>query len=306
MSKFLPHLALLGANVIYGINYSVAKDVMPVYIEPFGFILLRVTGALSLFWMLHILGVREKIEKADIPRLIICGFFGVALNQLLFFKGLNITTPINASIIMTSNPILVLLISSILLKEAISAKRIFGIILGLIGACVLILLNQHGKSIQLGSDTIWGDLMVLINAASYGVYLVIAKPLMAKYKPLTVVKWVFTFGMIFVFPIGFSEFTHINWAAMPAKIWGEVAFVVIGTTFFAYLLNIYALKKVNPSVVSIYLYLQPIIATIVAILWGADELTVVKIAATFLIFTSVYLVSHKKTKSNNLVEDSAK
>ena len=299
MNKFLPHLALLGANLIYGINYSVAKDVMPTYIEPFGFILLRVSGALSLFWLLHLLGIREKIEKSDIPRLIICGFFGVALNQLLFFKGLNITSPINASIIMTSNPILVLIISSILLKETISAKRILGIVIGLVGACILILLNQKGKSIQLGSDTIWGDIMVLINAASYGVYLVIAKPLMGKYKPLTVIKWVFTFGMLFVLPMGFSEFSQIAWSQMPIKIVGEVIFVVICTTFFAYLLNIYALKKVNPSVVSIYLYLQPIIATIVAIMWGADELTIVKVAATFLIFTSVYLVSQRKKQQQS-------
>ena len=114
MNKYLPHLALLAANIIYGINYAVAKDVMPNYIEPFGFILLRVLGALSLFWIFHICGNKEKIDRKDFPRLIVCGFFGVALNQLLFFKGLDITSPINASIIMTSNPILVLLISSFL------------------------------------------------------------------------------------------------------------------------------------------------------------------------------------------------
>ena len=291
MNKYLPHLALLGANLIYGINYTIAKDVMPTYIEPFGFILLRVVGALSLFWIIHLLGSREKVDIKDFPRLIICGFFGVALNQLLFFKGLNITTPINASIIMTSNPILVLLISSFLLKERISLLRGAGITIGLIGACTLIFVSQRTTDFSFGNDTIWGDVMVLINAASYGVYLVIAKPLMTKYQPLTVIKWVFTFGLVFVFPVGISEFSAIDWGIMPPKIMYEVAFVIIGTTFFAYLLNIYALKKVNPSVVSIYLYLQPIIATIVAVLLGADSLTLVKIIASILIFTSVYLVS---------------
>ena len=291
MTKYLPHLALLAANLIYGINYTIAKDVMPTYIEPFGFIFLRVIGALFLFWTISFLGNGEKVDKKDFPRLIVCGFFGVALNQLLFFKGLNITTPINASIIMTSNPILVLLISSFLLKERISLLRGAGIAIGLIGACTLIFVSQNSTDFSFGNDTIWGDLMILINAASYGVYLVLAKPLMTKYQPLTVIKWVFTFGLVFVFPIGISEFSAIEWTVMPPKIMYEIAFVIIGTTFFAYLLNIYALKKVNPSVVSIYLYLQPIIATIVAVLLGADSLTVVKIVASILIFTSVYLVS---------------
>jgi len=301
MNKYLPHLALLAANIIYGINYAVAKDVMPNYIEPFGFILLRVLGALSLFWIFHICGNKEKIDRKDFPRLIVCGFFGVALNQLLFFKGLDITSPINASIIMTSNPILVLLISSFLLKERISLTKGVGIGVGLIGACTLIFVSQSSNKFGFGNDTLWGDVMVMINAASYGVYLVIAKPLMIKYRPLTVIKWVFTFGLVFVFPVGISEFAAIQWSAMPPKIVGEVAFVVIGTTFLAYLLNIYALKKVNPSVVSIYLYLQPIIATIVSISLGADTLTTVKIVATVFIFTSVYLVSKPNSKKHKKI-----
>jgi drug/metabolite transporter (DMT)-like permease len=303
VNKYLPHLALLAANTIYGINYTVAKDVMPTYIEPFGFILLRVAGALSLFWIIQFFGQSEKIDKKDFPRLILCGFFGVALNQLLFFKGLNITNPINASIIMTSNPILVLLISSFLLKEKISFLKGIGIGVGLIGACTLIFVSENSNNFSFGNETIWGDIMILINAASYGIYLVIAKPLMIKYKPLTVIKWVFTFGLIFVFPISISEFSEIQWTAMPTKIIAKVAFVIIGTTFLAYLLNIYALKKVNPSVVSIYLYLQPIIATIVAIMWGKDQLTSVKIIATILIFISVYLVTKPKTNDDILTKE---
>lgn len=301
MNNYLPHLALLGANLIYGINYSVAKDVMPDYIEPFGFIVLRVIGALCLFWIIHSLVSTEKVEKKDFPKLLICGFFGVALNQLLFFKGLNITTPINASIIMTSNPILVLIISSFLLKQKITLTKGVGILIGLTGACTLIFSGQNSSGFGFGSNTLSGDLMVFVNALSYGVYLVLAKPLMAKYKPLTVIKWVFTFGAIFVIPIGLGEFTAINWSTMPTYILGEVTFVVVGTTFFAYLLNIYALKNVNPSVVSIYLYLQPIIAAIVAIVLGVDTITLIKIVATSLIFTSVYLVS-KPAKKNDILQ----
>ncbi|MBL4624406.1 MAG: DMT family transporter, partial [Flavobacteriales bacterium] len=284
VNKYLPHLALLGANVIYGINYAVAKDVMPTYIEPFGFILLRVLGALSLFWIIHSLGPRERVDKKDFPRLIICGFFGVALNQLLFFKGLNITTPINASIIMTSNPILVLLISSFLLKERISLIRSIGIGIGLIGACTLIFVSQKSNEFGFGNETIWGDIMVLVNAASYGIYLVIAKPLMIKYQPLTVIKWVFCFGSLFVIPIGYDELMQVEWAAMPVSIWGALAYVVIGTTCIAYLCNTFALKTLNASVVSTYIYSQPLFAGIIALSFAKDELTLIKVVSAVLIF----------------------
>lgn len=285
-----PHFALFIANLIYGINYSVAKDVMPGYIEPFGFILCRAIGAGLLFWLFHRIFYNEKIERKDFGRLIICGFFGVAANQMLFFKGLNITTPINAAIIMTTNPVLVLLMASVILKELISLTKITGIILGLAGAIILILFKGD---LKISSETLPGDLMVLANAACYGVYLVLVKPLMHKYKPLTVIKWVFLFGFIFILPFGFGEFRAIEWSEMPLKIWMEVAFVVIGTTFFAYFLNIYALKKVTASVVSIYIYFQPVLAAVVALLMGKDSLDIIKITAAFLIFTGVYLVSKK-------------
>lgn len=290
-------MALIGANLIYGINYSVAKSVMPTYIEPLGFILLRVIGALLLFWSLSLFTTRwEPIEKKDWGRIVLAGLFGVALNQMLFFKGLNLTQPINASIIMTTNPILVLIISAILLKERISLQKIVGISLGLVGAVLLILFKGgvDNPSISVGTDTALGDLLVLLNALSYGVYLVIVKPLMSKYKAVTVLKLVFLFGFCFVLPFGMGEFTAIEWSALPTEIIWAIVFVVVGTTFFSYLLNIYALQKVSSTSVSIYIYSQPFFATLVALSFGQDELTATKIVATALIFTGVYLVTMKK------------
>lgn len=284
------HLALIGANVIYGLNYSIAKDVMPAHILPFGFIFCRVLGALGLFWLVHSFNY-EKVEKKDFLLLGICGFFGVAANQLMFFYGLNITTPINAGIIMTSNPILVLIASAIILKNKITALKIGGIFLGISGALLLLLFKTD---FSFGSETITGDIFIFLNAMSYGIYLVIAVPLMKKYKPLTVIKWVFTFGFIFVLPFGIQQFTEIDWSTFTTDVWLKFGFVIIGTTFLAYLFNIYGLKKLSPSIVSTYIYLQPLLATSFAIWTGKDSLDGIKIIAALLIFSGVYLVSRTK------------
>jgi len=270
---------------------------MPDYVLPFGFIVLRAGGALLLFLLVHTLFFKEKVALKDYPRLALCGLFGVAINQLLFFKGLSITTPINASIIMTSNPILVLIAASVMLRERITWIKIIGIVLGLSGAISLIFFKNGINNISFGSDSLLGDALIFINAASYGVYLVIVKPLMQRYKPITVIKWVFLFGFLFVLPVGFEEFTQIQWKELPVFIWLEILFVVVFTTFFAYLLNVNALKKVSPSVVSIYIYLQPLLATAFAISLGKDSLDVLKVVAASLIFAGVFLVSKNWKRS---------
>jgi len=290
-SNLKAHLALLTANIIYSINYTVAKDVMPTYISPFGFIFCRVIGALLLFWLVFSFSY-EKIAKKDLLLLAICGFFGVAANQLMFFYGLNITTPINAGIIMTSNPIFVLIASAIILKNKITVLKIGGILIAITGALLLLLFKND---FSFGSETITGDVFIFLNALSYGTYLVLAVPLMQEYKPLTVITWVFTFGFIYVFPFGIEQFTQIEWSSFPVKIWWEFIFVIVGTTFLAYLLNIYGLKNLNPSTVSTYIYLQPLLASVFAIWAGKDSLDWIKISAAILIFSGVYLVS--KTKS---------
>jgi drug/metabolite transporter (DMT)-like permease len=285
---WLAHLALFGANLIYGINYTVAKEVMPEYILPFGFIFCRVTGALILFWLLHALFYREKIEKKDVPRLMLCGLFGVSINQLLFFKGLNLSLPINASIIMTTNPIMVLIMATMIAKERLTWLKALGVGLGISGALLIITFKQ---GFQLGASTWFGDLLIFINATSYGLYLVIVKPLMKKYKPITIIKWVFLFGYIAVFPIGWNEFTQIQWSEMPVVVIWETVYVIVATTFLAYLFNIYALKVLSPTVASSYIYLQPVLAGIFAVWLGRDYITWLKVVAAVLIFLGVYLVS---------------
>ena len=288
--RLLAHLALFAANLIYGINYTVAKEVMPDYIEPLGFILVRVTGAVILFWLCYALFYYEKVKKGDLLKLAICGLFGIAINQMLFFEGLNLTTPINAAVIMVTNPILVLLFGIFLATERFNTKKGIGVALGALGAIVLI---TNGSQVSMNNEHFWGNIMVFINASSYAVYLVLVKPLMQKYKPITVISWVFLFGILFVIPFGWSDFQAIEWATMPSGILWRIAFVVIGTTFLAYLLNIYGLKNLNPSTVSTYIYLQPVLASIVAVIASSDSLDITKIGSSVLIFLGVYLVSHK-------------
>ena len=251
--NLLAHSALFGANLIYGINYTVAKDVMPTYIEPLGFIFIRVSGAVLLFWLCYKFFFYEKVAKKDIPLLAICALFGVAINQMLFFEGLNLTTPINAAVIMVVNPILVLIFAGLMSTETLSKRKWLGIGVGAIGALTLI---TNGGNINLSQEHFYGNTLVFINATSYAIYLVLVKSLMKKYKPITVISWVFLFGLLFVSPFGWSEFQSIEWSTMPTIIVWEVGFVVICTTFLAYLFNIYGLKTLNPSTVSPYIYLQ--------------------------------------------------
>ncbi len=283
------HAALFLVALIYGGNYSIAKVVMDDdYLLPIPFILLRVSSAMVLFWAVHTLFIHEKIERADLGRFFLCGLFGVAVNQMFFFKGLDLTTPINASLIMTMTPILVLLISALLIGERITGRKMAGIAIGALGAGLLI---AYGQRVRFDMEVMTGNAFILINATSYGIYLVLVKRLMERYQALTVVKWVFTFGFLMVLPFGWRGLVAADWSSFDLIIWLSVLYVLLGTTFLAYLLNAMALRVVNPSVVSIYIYLQPLLATLIALLLDKDELDLVKVFAGLSIFAGVYLVS---------------
>ncbi len=285
------HLAVLGANIIFGLNYVIAKGIMPHWMEPRAIIFFRVTGAAAVFWLVEMFTVREKVERKDLKRMFVLAIFGVAVNQILFFEGLNLTTPINASIIMVGTPILVLVMSRFVIGDKISGSKLIGIILGFSGAAFLVLRNGH---LTLSSNTTLGNMLVLINAASYGLFLVMVKPLMSKYRPLTVMKWVFTFGLIFVIPLSIGEVVRTNFSIIPMNIWFSIMYVIIFTTIFAYFLNNYSLQRISPSANSSYMYLQPILASLVAIFAGKDKLTMTEVVASLLIFTGVYFVNRKR------------
>lgn len=293
------NLALLAAtlvSIIYGLTFTIAKDVMPEFVKPFGFILLRVGGATLLFWAIAFLGPKEKIAWEDFPRIVAAAMFGVAINMLTFFKGLSLTSPISAAVIMVTTPIIVLVLSSIIMKEKMKTRKVFGIVLGLIGTFFLIL---FGKSIGSAPQAGWGNLLVFINAVSYGFYLIVVKKLMDKYNAFTFVKWIYTFGFIMVLPFGWHEFQAIDWHTIPTPIYWEIGFVIFFSTFCTYLLNLLSMRELKPTTVAVFIYLQPLFAAIIAIGLGKDQLNYVKIVAAVLIFTGVYLVTQKKPTTDN-------
>lgn len=292
------NLALIAAtlvSLIYGVTFTIAKDVMPQYVAPYGFIALRVGGSVILFWLAWLFVPKEKIALGDFPRIIAAAFFGVALNMLTFFKGLSYTSPIMGAVLMVTTPIIVLILSAIIMKERMKSRKILGIVLGLAGTITLIL---YGKSMVNAPNATFGNLLVFINAVSYGFYLIIVKKLMDRYNAFTFVKWIYTFGFLMVLPFGWQEFRAINWETIPSDIYWKIGFVVIFSTFLTYLLNLLSMKELKPTTVAVFIYLQPLFATIIAIYLEKDELNLVKLLSALLIFTGVYLVTQKKVISD--------
>lgn len=292
--RTLAILAASGASTIYALNHVIAKDVMPLYIKPYGFIFLRVSGAALLFLLISFWGPKERIAKSDWLRLVACALFGMVINMLMFFKGLSLSTPINSAVIITISPILLLILSAILIKERITWLKIIGIFVGLAGALTLVLfgaeVRQDAPNIPLGNT------LFIINATSYSIYLIIVRPLTKKYHTLTLMKWLFIIAVIINFPITIGEFNEVEWGTLPFDAIWKMVFVVVGTTFLTYLLNLFALKELPATTIGAFIYLQPLLTIVFAAILGADSLNTVKILAAFLVFVGVYMVT-KKTKT---------
>jgi len=286
MSRIIfPHIALFLANTIYAINYLFAKDVMPEYITPTGFILLRVFSGAVIFLLIHALFIKEKLDRQDVLYLLICALFGIVINMLCFFEGLNLTTPINASLIMITTPLIVYLLSLFFNKEKYHSRRLIGVIFGLFGAVLLI--TEGNFNFRINN---LGDLLVFLNAISYGIYLILIKSMMQKYHPITVLKNLFLLGLVILIPVGGNDVFSIDFLSIPIEIILKILFVLLFTTCGAYFLNIYAISKVRASTVAFYIYLQPLLATTLAVMIKKDILTDIKLISSFFIFLGVYFV----------------
>lgn len=294
--RTLALLAALGATTIYGLSHTIAKEVMPTYIQGFGFVQVRLLGAASLFWLVSLFIPQQKIDRADFPKMLLCALFGMVINMLCFFKGIELSTPINSAVLITITPILVFVFSAILIKERLLLPRIVGVILGFIGALVLIV---FGNEIRLDAPNIpLGNALFVINASFFGMYLVLVKSLSAKYTTVHLLKWLFLFGFIMALPISYPEFSEVSWSTLPFEAIWRFGYVIVGTTFMTYLLNVYALKQLKASTVGVFTYLQPLIGIGYAILVGADGLTVYKVVAGGVVLLGVYLVTKRyQTKS---------
>lgn len=291
MQRLLAHLGLLAVALIYGANYVIAKGIMTDgMIEPFAFILCRCIAGVVLFWLIGFLFIKESIRKEDVARFVLAGALGVALNQLCFFSGLSLTSPIHSSLIMIMTPILIIVLSAVVYKEPVPRRKVIGILIGFAGAATLVLaggaVNEH--------SSIAGDLLILTNATSYGAYLLVIKKLVDRYHPLTVVKWAYTFGFFMVLPFGYKQLEATAFSAFTTSHWRAFFYVLLFTTFLAYLINALALKHVAPSVVGAYIYLQPLLAILISWYVGADVLSMTMMVGGALIFLGVYLAARKK------------
>ena len=283
------HLYLLISQVIYAVTFVVAKVLMHDHIGPFALVVMRVIGVTPLFWLADAFFIKEKTDRKDLPRMFLLCLFGVTINQTLFISGLNMTSPISAAIMMITTPILVVVVAAFLIREKITWVRSAGIIIGFAGAAILML--SSGLNAGSREDNPLGDFLIFINALSWGTYLVLVKPLMKKYHTITILRWTFTFSMVFIIPIGVRQLSQVEWQAFTPEAYGMLFFVIFFTTFLAYLLNIYALKELSPAVVSAYIYLQPVLTAIIAISTGNDSISSMKVFSAMLIFAGVYLVS---------------
>jgi drug/metabolite transporter (DMT)-like permease len=293
--KTWAHLSLLAANIIYGLNFSIAKAVMPDHIKPFALVSVRSVSAAALFWITGLFVPKEKVNRKDLLYLFGCSFFGVVINQTLFLVGLDMTTPVNSSIILSTNPIFAFVFAALILKEKITFLKGTGLAIGLSG--VLLLILQNGTP-DLASSTFLGDIYSMVNTISWAFYTVIIKRMLEKYHPVTVMKWTFLFGMLTNVPVGYHQWSTMDWSSIPLVAWLQIGFVIIGATYLGYLFITFGLRRLSPTIVSTYTYTQPIIAAYLATIMGQDHIDIVMVFSALLIFAGVFVVSfQKKVKS---------
>ncbi len=281
------HLALLFVSLIYGANYSIAKMVMPAYLGASGFIIFRIGGAGLLFWILNRLLKSKAIQREDWSKILICSILGVAANMLMFFEGLERTTPMHASVLMLITPVFVFLASLFIKKQKPNLPESIGVLLAFAGSVLLV----GGFAFRFSSRTLNGDLLIIGNALSYALYLIFVRDLIQKYSSLQIVSSLFLLGFIWVLPFGYQDVISAPFEVFPEIIWAAIAFVVLGTTFIAYLLNAWAMQYTGAKIVGSYIYLQPVFATFISAIWFREVLSFEKMIASICIFTGVFFVS---------------
>ncbi len=293
--KTTAHLALLFTNIFFAVNYTAVKYLINhELVKPFGLNLLRVGISAILLWALYIFKpVKTIIHKKDTGRFFLCALTGIAINQLLFIKGLSLTYSIHASLLMLTTPILITFIAAWFLKEKLNSYKMFGLALGIAGAIVLITARDNTGN---ASQILSGDLLIILNAISYTIYFVLVKPLMKEYNPITVIRMIFTMAFFMILPFCWKEFTEVPWQLYNATSYLLLTAIIFCGTFLAYLFNVYGIKILGASMAGTYIYSQPVFAAAIAIVFLGEELSLYKIIAAIFIFAGVYLAN--KTSVN--------
>jgi drug/metabolite transporter (DMT)-like permease len=279
--------------LFYAYNFTAAKEVMPDHIGSYGLTWFRVVFTGSIFWILSFLaGPKERLTLKELPLIALAAFCGVGFNMITFMKGLELTSPISASVLMVTTPIIVLVLSAIFLKEKLHLLKIVGIGIGFSGAAMLIV--SSSSATDSATNPALGNFLVFVNALSYSFYILLAQKLTRKYHVFTLMKWLYLFGVLFITPFGISQGLAFDFAGASTETLLFIGYVILFATFGTYMLNIIAIKNLKPSVVAVFIYLQPLLAGMIAVGLGKDELTSTKIIAGVLIFSGVFITSIKK------------
>ena len=299
LMKLKGHSSMLGANVMWGLMSPVAKFVMVGgAVTPLVVTDLRITGAMVLFWIASFFQKPERVAPKDLLKLLGASLLAIVFNQGGFIFGVGLTSPVDASIITTSMPLLAMVLAAIYLKEPITGKKVLGIAVGATGALLLILgSHQVSEAKAAGNHYIWGDLLVLLAQFSYALYFVLFKNFVNKYSLITIMKWMFTYAFICALPFSYNDLLHTEWKSLQNTEIGALVFIVVGSTFVSYVLIVIGQKNLRPTVAGMYNYVQPLVASIVAVCWGMDTFNFVKIISVALIFGGVYLVTNSRSKA---------
>lgn len=294
--KLKGHLLILAANILFAINMPVSKYLLPLHVTPEALTIMRMAFAAVMFWISSLFVPYQKVTPKDLGLLFVCALCGVGFNQGLFIWGLTSTSPVDASIIATGVPIFVMLLAALILKEPITGKKAAGVLVGVAGAVSLILqANRSGG----GESSLAGNLMITFSGFIYSIYLVLSKPLTSRYSAVTMMKWMFLFSTLSVMPFTLGQLWQspaFHHATPDYAELGALLFVLFGATFIPYLLIPMSLKRIRPTTVSMYNYVQPLVASFIAVLAGQDSLSLWKFVSAALVFLGVYLVTQSKSR----------
>jgi len=302
-SKFWGHSALFAANLIFGINNPIASNLMPEVIDPLALTFFRFGGGMVLFWITSLFLQPEKVSKHDKFQLFLASVFALTLNQLPFFYGLSITSPIDASIVVTLLPIATMVLAALILKEPITQMKVIGVLVGASGALIIVFNSASQAS---GNGNMLGNLIVFFAVISFGIYLTVFKKLISRYHPVTVMKWMFLWATLTGLPFCYSSLTRLQVVAFDTENWLSIGFVIVFATYAGYLLLPIGQKTLRPTTLSMYNYMQPVVASIVAIAIGIDRFGYQQALAGLLVFAGVYIVTQSKSREQLEAEHSRK
>lgn len=288
------HLFALTANVMWGLMSPIGKSALEEF-SAISVTTFRMVGAVAAFWVLSMFCKQEHVNHKDMLKIFFASLFALVFNQGVFIFGLSMTSPIDASIVTTTLPIVTMIVAAIYLKEPITNKKVLGIFVGAMGALILIMSSQVGSN---GNGSLIGDLLCLVAQISFSIYLTVFKGLTQRYSAVTINKWMFVYASLCYIPFSCGNISTIEWASIPTIAYAEVLYVVLGGSFLAYLCIMTAQKILRPTVVSMYNYMQPIVATIAAIIMGMGSFGWQKGLAIALVFLGVYIVTQSKSKAD--------